>query len=712
MTQSPLDEQAPDEVRTGAVLAPLQQMPMAGLKLIQQAYEDKYQALVEEVNTWKWISEEQSAQAIVSMVDQHSGVSLSQLEQSILETIEADAENGDAGYDTVADADTSSFILDGGAESIAPLSQQPRFAREDIGLRDQKAANTSTMSILPSFKSSPQSTLSRPRASTEVSAKRSGTAQHTNRQPVSSQSSYSPSRQSGSSAVRSSTGVLSDSAQNGVKKIQKSDSVDSLRSKRNTISTSSRLIYPNTFLSASSAGKRHSNVSSPLSPRAQAIIASSRAAASSTSFSSNSTPSTSPRQLISGTSGSATTGTMAARTARQHQQQKEYNIGVRNTTSHMASLSGVASLSAQSDRRAVADTTFVQRKASNSSISQAGWRSQRSGSESLSVNGLSPAALKLLRQQEKQQQLEEENEYAQKSSAHNRHGSHHYTDDEDHKRSTAYAQARSSVSGSSHAHQRNASEPGHESSVHPPSSGYESSSKYQKEGTQHRQNAIYGEKADTRATGTSNGSRPPQSTGGVDASAFTMLYKEIRDSMDTSSFGMFARVVTSFNEGEKTTDETLDEVGKIVKDRVLNQRFRDLIHQAIAEKENQQENEGGNETMEGDLTLEIDQSLLLDDDSIATQDRAQALEHAYVAFSREKDDEREANSMQNPDESMLQGDERDEEADQSLMDGEMLESGEILDPRKDVMSSNESSTGNTESGVDEVLQKSTRKQTI
>ena len=32
------------------------------MKLIQQAYEDKHQSLLEEVNTWKWISEEQSAQ--------------------------------------------------------------------------------------------------------------------------------------------------------------------------------------------------------------------------------------------------------------------------------------------------------------------------------------------------------------------------------------------------------------------------------------------------------------------------------------------------------------------------------------------------------------------------------------------------------------------------------------------------------------------------
>jgi hypothetical protein len=34
----------------------------AGLKLIQQAYEDRHQALVDEVNHWKWISEDQNVQ--------------------------------------------------------------------------------------------------------------------------------------------------------------------------------------------------------------------------------------------------------------------------------------------------------------------------------------------------------------------------------------------------------------------------------------------------------------------------------------------------------------------------------------------------------------------------------------------------------------------------------------------------------------------------
>ncbi|KAG0354360.1 hypothetical protein BG005_006542 [Podila minutissima] len=81
--------------------------------------------------------------------------------------------------------------------------------------------------------------------------------------------------------------------------------------------------------------------------------------------------------------------------------------------------------------------------------------------------------------------------------------------------------------------------------------------------------------------------------------------------MDATSFGLFARVVTAFNEGEKTTNETLQEVSKIVKDRALNQRFKNLIEQAIAEKESQLD-EAGNETMDGDVTLEIDHSLLMD----------------------------------------------------------------------------------------------------
>ncbi|KAF9330453.1 hypothetical protein BG006_006578 [Podila minutissima] len=155
----------------------------AGMKLIQQAYEDRYQLLIDEANKWKWISEEQSVQmaamaaelarvqeslgtlqkemsqletfrkAIVSMVDQHSGVSLTQLEQSILETIEADGEHVDAGYD-VADADTSSFILDGDVESSFSPHQQ-KHDKEPLGSRGLRSAPVSTGT-------------SRPRAATEV----------------------------------------------------------------------------------------------------------------------------------------------------------------------------------------------------------------------------------------------------------------------------------------------------------------------------------------------------------------------------------------------------------------------------------------------------------------------------------------------------------------------------------------------------------------
>lgn len=37
----------------------------AGMKLIQQAYEDRHQSLIDEVNKWKWISEEQSVQVCI-----------------------------------------------------------------------------------------------------------------------------------------------------------------------------------------------------------------------------------------------------------------------------------------------------------------------------------------------------------------------------------------------------------------------------------------------------------------------------------------------------------------------------------------------------------------------------------------------------------------------------------------------------------------------
>ncbi|KAF9391839.1 hypothetical protein BGX21_011175 [Mortierella sp. AD011] len=720
-----LDGQPRGILKEAVVPTSLQQTQTVGMKLIQQAYEDKYQALVEEVNTWKWISEEQSAQmtvmaaelsrveesyaalqreAIVSMVDQHSGVSLTQLEKSILETIEADAENGETGYGAIADADTSSFMLDDDAEpSGAPLSHQSRLVREDNTSKEQKIGNTSAMAQTL-FKSSLQPASSRPRASTEISTRRLGSNQNPGQ--LANQSGYPPSKQSSSSIARNGAAVLTDNSPNGLKKMQKSESTDSLRSKRNTISSSTRPIYPNTLLSSSSA-KRHSSVS-PLSPRTRASAPTSRAAATSTSFSSNSTPSTSPRQQTGRLATSSTaTGSIATRTSRQ-QQQKEYGLNVRSSVSHPANLSASPRSSAsQVDRT----TSAPQSKSSSSVIARS---SQRSGSESLSTSGLSPAALKLIRQQE-QQQLEEETEYKQKSSGGARHTSRHQTDDEDHHRSIGHGYAPSSASESSRPHRRKASESGRESVTHSHATGYESTSKYD---SHHRQNSSYGDKHDSHSTIASGGKNNRQSNGGVDASAFTMLYKEIRDSMDASSFGMFARgkfyfissangslVVTAFNEGDKTTEETLDEVSRIVKDRSLNQRFRDLIHQAIAEKENQLDNDVGNGTVEGDLTLEvIDQSLLLDDDQ-------EPEDHSRLSQKEEEHDE--GTSIQG-DESLQQS-----QADEGYPDESILEEPEQAplgsdvnsSVKRNVMSSDEIEA-NDEDESSVTARKSTRKQTM
>ncbi|KAF9998733.1 hypothetical protein BGZ79_007604 [Entomortierella chlamydospora] len=647
----------------------------AGMKLVQQAYEDKYQALVEEVNTWKWISEEQSAQitamatelsrveesyaalqkeAIVSMVDQHSGVSLTQLEKSILETIEADAENGETGYGAIADADTSSFMLDDDTEpSGAPPSHQSRLVREDNMSKEQKIGNTSaTAQTL--FKNSLQPASSRPRASTEISTRRLGSNQNPGQ--LTNQSGYPPSKQSSSSIARNGAAVLTDNSPNGLKNIQKSESTDSLRSKRNTISSSARPIYPNTLLSSSTA-KRHSSVS-PLSPRTRASAPTSRAAGTSTSFSSNSTPSTSPRQQTGRLATSSTvTGSIATRTSRQ-QQQKEYGLNVRSSTSYPANLSvSPRSSASQVDRT----TSAPQSKSSSSIIARS---SQRSGSESLSTSGLSPAALKLIRQQE-QQQLEEETEYKQKSSGSTRHTSHHQTDDEDHHRSVSHGYAPSSTSESSRPHRRKASESGHESVTHSHATGYESTSKYD---SHRRQNSSYGDKHDSHSTS--------------------------------------ASVVTAFNEGDKTTEETLDEVSRIVKDRSLNQRFRDLIHQAIAEKENQLDNDVGNGTVEGDLTLEvIDQSLLLDDDQEPEGD------HSRLTQKEEEHDE--GTSIQG-DESLQQS-----QADEGYPDESILEEPEQAplgsdvnsSVKRNVMSSDEiEANDEDESGM--AARKSTRKQTM
>ncbi|KAG0084989.1 hypothetical protein BGZ93_006607 [Podila epicladia] len=546
----------------------------AGMKLILQAYEDRYQSLTDEANKWKWISEEQSVQmaamaaelarveeslstlqkemsqletfrkAIVSMVDQHSGVSLTQLEQSILETIEADAEHVDAGYD-VADADTSSFILDGEVESSFSPHQQ-KHEKEPLGSRSLRSAPVSTGT-------------SRPRAAT--GAERSSTTAKT----------------------EITSTLTSGQSPNGLKKLHRFGSSDSLRSKRNTISSSTRPFYPSTSSAHNGTSKRHSSIS-PLSPKVR--MTSAKAVAS--SFSTNSTPSTSPREQATQPSAPS------SRTTRH--QQKEYSIGIRSTMSHLASLSVSSMVPTSSRRNVSSDAISAHIVASSPGSSDSAKRSRRSGSATMSMANLSPAAMELLKQQERLQ--EQERGALKGTMAIIPHSSRPVQAvGEDEKRSSVQG---STTSGFVH--------------VDETSQGSRRGSSARHSKDERR----YVSQSDSEKTkgdpGSFNDIRRQQSTGGssgVDASAFTLLYKEIRDSMDATSFGLFARVVTAFNEGEKTTNETLQEVSKIVKDRALNQRFKNLIEQAIAEKESQLD-EAGNETIDGDVTLEIDNSLLMD----------------------------------------------------------------------------------------------------
>ncbi|KAF9930501.1 hypothetical protein FBU30_000395 [Linnemannia zychae] len=593
----------------------------AGMKLIQQAYEEKYQSLIEEVNTWKWISEEQSAQmtamaaelariedknaalqkemaqlevfrkAIVSMVDQHSGVSLAQLERSILETIEADT---GVGMDAVADADTSSFILDGGNESPQILPQHQRSVRDEFSMREQKPTTA---------KESPQITLSRPRATTEVTTKKSDSISHVPDTKGRHQSGSTALSPLGANGTRGGGQVLSDSSPNEQTKMQKSISTDSLRYKRNTISTTSRSIYPNTTTTTGNGSKRPSSTTSPLISRSRSGTASSRAVPASSSFSSNSTPSTSPRQP---TTNVNSTSIITRATRQQQQQQKEYSVGVRNSMSQMATFSGIASTAPHFDaadrRQASSDSTIAGQISDQGSTSKRGQRPSSTAFSSLS--SLSPAAMELIKQQERQQRYEEEASSLQKSPSNHLHQQQDIllaNEEEGRRRSVIYSQSRLSTKDRA-------------APTHYPS-GYESSTRHQNDMTRRRQSATSGERAGIYSGSGSSNHPAQQSSGGVDANAFTLLYKEIRDSMDSQSFGMFARVVTAFNEGEKTTDETLQEVSKIVQDRALNQRFRDLIHKAIAEKESQFENGDVNESMGGDVTLEIDHSLLLEDEN-------------------------------------------------------------------------------------------------
>ncbi|GJJ78873.1 hypothetical protein EMPS_11232 [Entomortierella parvispora] len=611
----------------------------AGLKLIQQAYEDRHQVLVDEVNRWKWISEEQNIQltamaaqlarvednyaalqremsqletfrkAIVSMVDQHSGVTLTELEQSILETIEADGENAEAGLAPAADVDTSSFMLDDdadGADTLSPLGvHQARYTGGDHHSSHAPRKNSASL-----FTSNRDSTSTRPRASTETLTKSNKDMSN----DIRHQSMTGRGRTSSSAHRRDgSNSTTVDSSPNG-KKVQKYSSTDSLRTKHNTITSSTRSIYPQTPTTADI--KRNSTIT-PHSPRTQAA-ASARALGASTSFSSSSTPSTSPRRPSSGSAVVNSGSSLLTRSTRHSHQQKEYSLGVRNSMSHLATVSGVIPLSSGG----TAMTGHSDRRQSNTSVNHglqtppgqqqsgafhSGHRAQRSNSGSTAASNLSPAAQELIRQQE-QQQLDEQNHVhkglGQRDTWHGGPSS---------RGSTTSTFSRSAGHSTTRTSQPPVEEQGYDgdnASSRYHTSGYESSSKQAKDSlaTRSRRSTEAQHQADQKQSQDQS-----QSQGGVDASAFTTLYKEIRDSMDVTSFGRFARVVTAFNEGEKTTDETLQEVGKIVKDRSLNQRFQDLIHQAIAEKENQLEDDVGNATFEGDVTLEVDQSLLLDD---------------------------------------------------------------------------------------------------
>lgn len=110
------------------------------------------------------------------MVDQHSGISLTELEQSILETIEADGENAEAGSAPVADADTSSFMLDddadeaNDADTLSPLgARQSRYTGVDHHSNHPPRKISASL-----FTNNRDSTSNRPRASTETSVRLSG----------------------------------------------------------------------------------------------------------------------------------------------------------------------------------------------------------------------------------------------------------------------------------------------------------------------------------------------------------------------------------------------------------------------------------------------------------------------------------------------------------------------------------------------------------
>ncbi|KAG0036207.1 p24 complex component [Podila clonocystis] len=233
-------------------------------------------------------------------------------------------------------------------------------------------------------------------------------------------------------------------------------------------------------------------------------------------------------------------------------------MGIRSTMSHLASLSVGSMVPTTSRRNVSSDAISAHIAASSPGSSDSAKRSRRSGSATMSMANISPAAMELLKQQERLQ--EQERGPLKGTLAISPHFNRPVQSvGEDEKRPSSVQV--STVSGSI---------------VH----------------------------ADEISKGQSR--RGSSARHSRDDRRYVTQSDSEKTKGDPGSF----TIVTAFNEGEKTTNETLQEVGTIVKDRALNQRFKNLIEQAIAEKESQLD-EAGNETMDGDVTLEIDRSLLM-----------------------------------------------------------------------------------------------------
>ncbi|KND02438.1 uncharacterized protein SPPG_09068 [Spizellomyces punctatus DAOM BR117] len=81
-------------------------------------------------------------------------------------------------------------------------------------------------------------------------------------------------------------------------------------------------------------------------------------------------------------------------------------------------------------------------------------------------------------------------------------------------------------------------------------------------------------------------------TASIDA---PILYKQIRDSLTPSEFEDFAANVALFNAAQQTADQTVRNIGKIVKDRGLFVQMRSLIYTALEES-------GKGQTVSGEAT--------------------------------------------------------------------------------------------------------------